>query len=181
MPMLGRTRGRYRTLFVAAILLAGCGRVEEPPAATPEAPRAAPNGQVAGGRGGAPGAPTPPRRSAWVIFGADTVVAEVARTQDEQQRGLMYRTELADGTGMIFLWDGEEIRSLWMSNTYVDLDVAFMDAGLRVVDVLQMEAETTEIHSSRAPAMFALEVPRGWLAEHGVAEGSVAELVLGPL
>jgi uncharacterized membrane protein (UPF0127 family) len=116
-----------------------------------------------------------------VIFGADTVVAEVARTREEQERGLMYRAELADDTGMIFLWDGEEVRSLWMSNTYVDLDVAFMDARLRVVDTKQMEAETTEIHSSRAPAMFALEVPGGWLAAHGVRVGDTAELVLGPL
>jgi uncharacterized membrane protein (UPF0127 family) len=68
-----------------------------------------------------------------------------------------------------------------MQNTYVALDVAFLDVNLRVVDIQQMEAETTDIHSSARRAMFALEVPKGWFAAHGVEVGDVAQLVLGPL
>jgi uncharacterized membrane protein (UPF0127 family) len=68
-----------------------------------------------------------------------------------------------------------------MQNTYVPLDVGFLDANLRVVDIQQMEPETTDIHSSARRAMFALEVPQGWFAAHGVAVGDVAQLVLGPL
>jgi uncharacterized membrane protein (UPF0127 family) len=123
----------------------------------------------------------PPRRSAWVIFGTDTVVAEVARTTAEKERGLMFRSELPDGTGMLFLFDEEEIQSLWMQNVHFPLDVAFLDASMRVVDIQQMEAETTSIHSSLRQAMFCLEVPKGWLAAHGVAVGDVAQIVLGPL
>ena len=93
----------------------------------------------------------------------------------------MYRSELPNGTGMFFIWNREETRSLWMSNVYVDLDVAFLDASLRVVDIQQMEAESTNIHTSRAPAMFVLEVPAGWFEEHDVAVGDSANLVLGPL
>ena len=127
--------------------------------------------------------PTKPglrNREAWVIFGKDTVVAEVARTTAERERGLMNRTEVPDGTGMIFIFTDAQIRTLWMSNTYVALDVAFLNANLTVVDIQQMEPETTTFHDSAFPAMFVLEVPRGWLAAHQVRVGQRAALVFGP-
>ena len=64
-------------------------------------------------------------------------------------------------------------------NTYVPLDIAFMDPSYRVVDIQQMAPLTTEPHESAAPAMFALEVPQGWFAEHGVQVGAVARVVFG--
>jgi uncharacterized membrane protein (UPF0127 family) len=117
--------------------------------------------------------------TAWVIFGADTVVAEVARTEDERAEGLMYRQELADGVGMIFVFDDNAIRSFWMQNTYVALDIAYIDPGLVVVDIQQMEPLTTDPHQSAAPAMFALEVRKGWFAEKGIRVGAQAEVVFG--
>lgn len=68
-----------------------------------------------------------------------------------------------------------------MQNVYVPLDIAFLNAGLRVVDIQQMEAQTTNIHTGAHRSMFAVEVPKGWFAAHGVSVGDVAELVLGPL
>lgn len=168
-------------LLLTAAILAGCGRVLEPPAQTTEGGQSALAPQVTNGGDSPSQVLRPPRRSAWVILGTDTVVAEVARTQEEKERGLMNRSELPDGTGMLFLWNEEGIRSFWMSNTFFSLDVAFMDANLRIVDIQQMEAESTNIHSSARPAMFALEVPFGWLAQHNVSVGDTAKLVLGPL
>lgn len=121
----------------------------------------------------------PPRDHAWVIFGSDTVVAEVARTTEEREQGLMFRDEVPQGTGMLFVFVDEAIRSFWMRNTYVPLDVAWMNAELRIVDIQQMEPETTTLHEGDAPAMFALEVPMGWYAAHGVRVGDVAEIVFG--
>lgn len=121
----------------------------------------------------------PPRGSAWVIFGGDTVVAEVARTPEERADGLMYREDVPDGTGMIFVFESLDIRSFWMQNTYVALDIAYMDASYRIVDIKQMEPMTTETHPSAAPAMFALEVRRGWFAEKGVEVGHVPKVVFG--
>jgi uncharacterized membrane protein (UPF0127 family) len=132
-----------------------------------------------------PGAAATVRRGlmngeAWVVFGKDTVVAEVARTTAERERGLMNRTEVPNGTGMIFIFSDAQIRTLWMSNTYVALDVAFFDANLTVVDIQQMEPETTAFHDSALPAMFALELPKGWLVAHQVHVGQRAELIFGP-
>ncbi|MEJ2204082.1 MAG: DUF192 domain-containing protein [Gemmatimonadota bacterium] len=122
----------------------------------------------------------PPPDKAWVIFDADTVVAELARTPDERAEGLMYRDEVPDGTGMLFIFQDSEIRSFWMANTYVPLDIAYMDSSYRIVDIVQMEPLVTDGYPSSAPAMFALEVPQGWFAAHGVLEGATAQVVLGP-
>lgn len=123
--------------------------------------------------------PSPPTEHAWVVFGIDTVRAEVARTADEGVAGLMYRQEVPDGTGMLFVFETSEVRSFWMQNTYVALDIAFLDASYRIVDILQMEPLTTDSHESRGSAMFALEVRKGWFADNGIRAGDQAKVVFG--
>jgi len=112
-----------------------------------------------------------------VIFGSDTVRAEVANTPETRGQGLMFRDAVPDGTGMLFVWDTEGERSLWMQNTYVALDVAFIDRNFRIVDIQQMEPQTTDIHDGARPAMFALEVRQGWFAEKGIVVGDRCQLV----
>ena len=123
--------------------------------------------------------PMPPAGYAWVIFGADTVVAEVAATVNERAQGLMYRDEVPDGTGMLFVFQDNQPRSFWMANTYVELDIAFLDPAYRVVDIIAMEPLVTDLYPSDAPAMFALEVRLGWFQERGVAVGAQANIVFG--
>lgn len=124
-------------------------------------------------------APMPPPGHAWVIFGADTVVAEVAATTEERQEGLMYRDEVPDGTGMLFVFEDSRPRAFWMANTYVALDIAYMDPSFRVVDIIAMEPLVTESYPSDAAAMFALEVRQGWFEERGIGVGAQAEIVFG--
>ena len=119
----------------------------------------------------------PLRNEALVIFGSDTVRAEIARTPAERARGLMERDTLPPGRGMLFVFEDLDVRSFWMGNTYIALDIAFIDADLRIVDIQAMEPLTTDSHVSRFPAMFALEVPQGWFQEHGIGVGSVAKIV----
>jgi uncharacterized membrane protein (UPF0127 family) len=121
----------------------------------------------------------PPAGHAWVIFGADTVVAEVAATADERAEGLMYREAVPDGTGMLFVFPDVSVRSFWMANTYVPLDIAFMDAGFGVIDIIPMQPLVTESYTSRAPAMYGLEVRQGWLAENGIGVGARAQVQFG--
>lgn len=170
---VGKGPFRWGLLGAALVLPAACG-ASEPPQPVPPAGEAA--GQVPE-RGG-PGQGTVRFGSAYVIFGSDTVRAEVARTPEQRERGLMYRTDVPAGTGMLFIFPEEQEITFWMSNTYVSLDVAFFDSSLTVVDIQQMDARTTDYHDSRVPSMYALEVPRGWLAAHGVRLGSRARLVV---
>lgn len=114
---------------------------------------------------------------ALVIFGADTVDAEVARSADDRSRGLMFRDELAEGTGMLFVFPDLRRRSFWMRDTRLALDLAFIDEDLRVVAIEQLEPESLDSHESPGPVAYALEVPQGWFAQRGIEVGAVAEIV----
>lgn len=118
--------------------------------------------------------------AAWVIFGVDTVAVEVAATAQQRSRGLSNREAVPAGTGMLFVFERTEERTFWMRDTLVDLDIAFLDEGYQVLEILRMEAETLDLHDSSVPVFMALEVPGGWFAEHGVGVGSVATIVFGP-
>ncbi len=115
--------------------------------------------------------------TALVVFGRDTVRAEVANTPELRSQGLMFRDAVPDGTGMLFVFEREAERSFWMQNTFVALDVAFIDRNFRIVDIQQMEPETTDVHDGAKPAMFALEVRQGWFAEKGITVGDRCELI----
>jgi uncharacterized membrane protein (UPF0127 family) len=91
----------------------------------------------------------------------------------------MYRDEVPDGTGMLFVFPDNQIRSFWMANTYVPLDIAYLDPSFRVVDIQQMEPLVTDSYVSRAPAMYGLEVRQRWFSENGIGVGAQAEIVFG--
>ena len=116
---------------------------------------------------------------AWVVFGTDTVVAEVARTNAERAEGLMYRDAVPDGTGMLFVFPDVAPRSFWMRNTYVDLDIAYMGPDFRIVSIKQMTALDEVSVPSDAPAQYALEVRQGWFEENGIGVGDQPEVVFG--
>lgn len=162
---------RLRFTLLGAVMLVACGTDGAGEADTAARQEVAPEAPAAEAR--------PALARAWVIFGADTVVAEVARTPDERAQGLKFRDELPVGTGMLFVFPDAATRSFWMEDTYVALDIAYMDASYRVVDIQQMEPLGTQTYPSAAPAMYALEVPLGWFAEHGVTVGDVPEVVFG--
>jgi uncharacterized protein len=158
-------------LWAASISLLACGARDADPPAGAEAARVVADAADA--------FVLPPAGRAWVIFGADTVVAEVAATPDERALGLMYRDEVPDGTGMLFVFPDSRPRSFWMANTYVPLDIAYMDPSYRIVDIVAMEPLVTDSYPSSAPAMFGLEVRQGWFGEHSIAVGARAEIVFG--
>jgi uncharacterized membrane protein (UPF0127 family) len=121
----------------------------------------------------------PPRGHAWVIFGTDTITAEIADTPETRGRGLMFRNELPDDEGMLFIFEEEGIRSFWMQNTFIPLDIAFLDRTLAVIDIRQMQPQSETLHTSSGPAMYALEVPQGQLAERGITTGARPRVVFG--
>lgn len=162
-------------LLTITLALSGCAEADAGGVDTPRAP--APSTAEASGE--APSRSFPPAGYAWVIMGADTVVAEVASTADERAEGLMYRDDVPDGTGMLFVFQDSQPRAFWMANTYVALDIAYMDPSYRIVDIIAMEPLVTESYPSAAPAMFALEVRQGWFAEQDIDVGTQAQIVFG--
>jgi uncharacterized membrane protein (UPF0127 family) len=107
-----------------------------------------------------------------------TVNVELARTEDEQVRGLMFRQSLASGTGMLFLFERSEKHKFWMKNTYIPLDMIFIDERMKVVYVEEnAEPLTLEARGPEVDIRYVLEVPGGWARAHGVEQGTLVRFV----
>lgn len=128
---------------------------------------------------GAGAAPDPISEHAWVIFGSDTIRAEVARTEAQRERGLMLRETLPEGSGMLFVFPEAEVQGVWMKDTDIALDAAFIDEAFTVLGIEPLEPRDLTVKYSEAPIMYVLEVPRGWFADHGVTPGDRATIVFG--
>lgn len=106
------------------------------------------------------------------------VKAEVARTPEEQSRGLMYRRKLGRNDGMLFVYEEEKRLSFWMKNTFIPLSIAFLDTDGTIVDIQGMQPQNETSHRSKKPALYALEVNKGWFAERGIEVGARATFEL---
>lgn len=116
----------------------------------------------------------------WVELGGQRYKVEVADDDAERARGLMFRDELAPGTGMIFLHDREEPQSYWMKNTRIALDILYFDNGRKLVaqqrDVPPCSAgNACPAYPSNVPARYVLELNAGEAARLKLQNG--AELV----
>jgi uncharacterized membrane protein (UPF0127 family) len=104
------------------------------------------------------------------------IKAEVARTEDEKSRGLMFREKLGPDEGMLFIYGREELLSFWMKNTPLPLSIAFLDRNGRIVDLQDMEPFNLRTHTSARPAKYALEMNRNWFQKNGVKVGDVVRM-----
>lgn len=107
--------------------------------------------------------------------GGIEIRVELADDAAERQQGLMFRESLAENQGMLFAYPDERTLGFWMKNTLIPLDIAYIDAQGRIVDIQQMEPQTTETHNSSAPAMYALEMNQGWFEANGIRVGDLIE------
>jgi uncharacterized membrane protein (UPF0127 family) len=111
--------------------------------------------------------------------GAAVVVAEIARGGAERETGLMFRESLADGEGMLFVFERDQMLSFWMKDTFIPLSIAYIAYNGRLLEIHDMKPrDTTPVRSGRS-ARYALEVPQGWFERAGIKAGDT--LVLAPL
>lgn len=104
--------------------------------------------------------------------GGRTVRAEVAATDAERERGLMYRKSLPENSGMLFVFDRPARSCMWMKNTAIPLSVAFIDYDGNIVNIEEMKPFTTESHCSAGWIRYALEMNAGWFGKNGLKPGS---------
>ena len=167
-----RERWRESGVGLTATLvasLAACGSAD---AGVRETGAAANAGQAA--EGGA-GALSQAVELVPLRVGGIEIQVEIADDAEERQRGLMYRESLDENQGMLFVYPEQRTLGFWMKNTLIPLDIAYIDREGRIVDIQQMEPQTTETHDSAAPAMYALEMNQGWFEANGIRVGDVIE------
>ncbi len=116
-------------------------------------------------------APQPRLDSITLTAGMHNIRAEVARTPMQTQTGMMFRREMAQHEGMLFVFDGLERRCFWMKNTLLPLSIAFIADDGRVVSLADMQPQSEESHCSAEPVRFALEMNQGWFAKRGIKPG----------
>ena len=100
---------------------------------------------------------------------------EVAASQQEQQRGLMFRTELADDEGMIFPSYVPQARSFWMKNTPLPLDLIFIGPDNRITNIGHGEPYSVASIPSDGPALAVFEIRGGLSEELGIEPGDLVE------
>lgn len=114
----------------------------------------------------------PPRVLVQGASGPVAVRVEVARTPEEQRRGLMHRHELAPDAGMLFVFPREERHSFWMENTFLPLDLLFIGEDGVVRAIVERAPLGRESDDGGVSARYVLEVNRGWSRSHGVKPGA---------
>lgn len=112
--------------------------------------------------------------------GLRLVHVELAQTPAEWQQGLMGRQALPPDSGMLFVFPDRETVGFWMKDTPLPLSVAFIDDTGSILSVQDMQPFSTDTHVSPAPYHYALEVPQGYFAAHGIGAGATATLSLPP-
>lgn len=97
---------------------------------------------------------------------------EVAATPRERERGLMFRTELAPRSGMLLVWEEDTVAHIWMKNTYVPLDIVFVDGRGEVRRIAPgARPLSLDTISSGSRVRAALELAAGEAARTGLAPG----------
>jgi uncharacterized membrane protein (UPF0127 family) len=191
-------RSVLRTLVVVSVsaLALACRRSPEelPPAPveTSVAPKAAPNpvpppdtaAPKAAEGPQVPGCPKDPDPSTEAVVkpiefpeAKVRIDAEIARTEHEVTRGLMYRTSMPEYRGMLFRMPRREEQIFWMRNTCISLDMLFLDDDGTIVGILENvpilnEAQRT-VHK---PSRYVLELNGGFSKAHGLRAGMKAVL-----
>ena len=101
------------------------------------------------------------------------VDAEIADTDQERMRGLMYRDGLGDGKAMLFIFDTPAVYSFWMKNMRFSLDIIWIGPDKKIVDIKTdfppCSGPLCESFTPVGPAQFVLEVPAGFVEKHGIS------------
>jgi len=102
----------------------------------------------------------------------ENLCVELAISQREKSKGLMYRKDLSNTDGMLFIWKNEDRRCMWMKNTYIPLDLGFFREDLTLIEVRDLSPRSLESVCSSEPAKYALELPKGWFSSHNIENNS---------
>ncbi len=121
--------------------------------------------------------------SVYITSGTDTLATfqiEVANTETEIRRGLMYRTKLEKSQAMLFDFPQTQVQTFWMRNTYMPLDILFFDdAGILVDAYTYTVPYSDEKLPSRAEAKYALEINAGLMRDLELEKGNQVHISLG--
>ena len=104
--------------------------------------------------------------------GMHVIDAQVAATPDQRMTGLMFRQEMPQHEGMLFVFEYASQQCFWMKNTLLPLSVAFIDDDGTIVNLDEMQPQTLNSHCSAKPVRYVLEMNKGWFSKKGIKAGA---------
>jgi uncharacterized membrane protein (UPF0127 family)/predicted small lipoprotein YifL len=162
--------------LVLAAGMAGCGR--EGPLSQPSPPSAtnAPPATVHLDHA----LPRLPTLKLWL--GNQEITAEVALTLTEIATGMMFRTNLADNEGMLFVFNVPHRAAFYMKNTYLPLSAAYIDPEGIILEIHDLQPlDETPVEARSDQVQYVLEMRQGWFDRHGIGPGALVRTELGSL
>ena len=115
--------------------------------------------------------PQPRLQTIDLTAGMHVIKTELALTTQQQMIGMMWRTEMANHEGMLFVYDQPDKRCFWMRNTLVPLSIAFLADDGSIVNIADMKPRNEQSHCSAQPVRYALEMRQGWFDKRGLKPG----------
>ncbi|MEE9278035.1 MAG: DUF192 domain-containing protein, partial [Dehalococcoidia bacterium] len=100
-----------------------------------------------------------------------TLTMLVADTFERRTRGLMHRSWLPVNTGMIFAFPAVTTTPFWNRDTPMSLDIAFLNEDGIILEILALEALSTDLVAPEEPYLYAVELPLGWFAAENISRG----------
>ena len=104
--------------------------------------------------------------------GMHQIDARIARTPDQRATGLMWRRDMPQHEGMLFVFEQPSVQCFWMMNTPSPLTAAFIDEDGTIVNLADMQPLSTQSHCSQRPVRFVLEMNQGWFQKKGLRAGA---------
>jgi uncharacterized membrane protein (UPF0127 family) len=105
------------------------------------------------------------------------IKVQISKTEAERNLGLMYRDKMPLDHGMLFVFPEEEERSFWMKNTFISLDIIFIDQKQKVTTVLMnVPPHTTSPRRSNAPAKYVIELNSGMAKEYEIEVNTTIDI-----
>jgi uncharacterized membrane protein (UPF0127 family) len=104
--------------------------------------------------------------------GMHQIDAQVALNPEQRQVGLMFRKNMPQHEGMIFVFEQPTKQCFWMKNTLLPLTAAFVADDGTIVNLADMKPETLNAHCSDKPVRYVLEMNQGWFSKKGIKAGT---------
>jgi uncharacterized membrane protein (UPF0127 family) len=167
-----------RYLHIISIMLAigaagacssGCKKPAAPAAGPPPIP-------------GLPTAAQPKLQTMKLWLGAEEMAAELALTGIQQQTGMMFRTNIAENAGMLFVFPGPHRASFWMMNCPLPLSAAYIDPDGIILEIHDLQPHNTNsVVAASERVQYVLETGQGWFGRHNVSTGMLVRTERGTL
>jgi uncharacterized membrane protein (UPF0127 family) len=115
-------------------------------------------------------------------MGREEMITEMCLTGLQRQTGMMFRTNMAENEGMIFVFDQPHQAGFWMKNTILPLSCAYIDHEGKIVEIHDMKPQDTNtIRAATNNIQFVLETKQGWFERHNIKAGMVVTTEKGSL